>query len=136
LGKTSLLEDVFLAQMVAAGIQEPERQVYFCPSKMFPEDHPLHRIGLGPRGRRKRVFHFDFAWPAEMLYVEIDGGQWSRGKAAHGFGRQFTSDRTKSSLALLCGWRGISLATEHVDSGQGLALVEGLVRLFAPHLQA
>ena len=60
-----------------------------------------------PRPAQQFRFHptrrwaFDFAWPASMLAVEIDGGQW----APHGGRHNTDGDRDKLNNAAVLGWR-------------------------------
>ncbi len=65
-----------------------------------------------PAGRygepRKFRFHptrrweMDFAWPAYMVFVEINGGQWSGGRHSGGSGAE--GDAEKQNAAVLDGW--------------------------------
>ena len=59
LGKVSLLEELFWAQLRGKNAPMPERQ-YKCVSG--------------------RGFLFDFAWPEFMVAVEVQGGQWVNGR--------------------------------------------------------
>ena len=49
-------------------------------------------------GRRWR---FDFAWPAALVAVEVDGGQWAPRGGRHNTDR----DRDKLNHAAAMGWR-------------------------------
>lgn len=52
----------------------------------------------------ERNWRFDFAWPHCRVAVELDGGQWSRGRTAHAGGRGQQRDCEKSNAANLAGW--------------------------------
>lgn len=49
-----------------------------------------------------RKWRFDFAWPAEMVAVEIEGG--TRGKSRHTSGTGYQRDCEKYTAATLQGW--------------------------------
>jgi very-short-patch-repair endonuclease len=66
-------------------------------------DEGMARQYLFAQPRRK--FRADFAWPARLVYVEIDGGTWSRGRHVRGAG--FARDCEKLNLATVLGWRGL-----------------------------
>ncbi len=48
-------------ELAARDLPLPERQVACC------------------RGRPRRAFKIDFAWPQFMVAIEVDGGNWIRG---------------------------------------------------------
>lgn len=50
-----------------------------------------------------RRWRFDFAWPAQRVAVEIEGGAWSQGRHTRGAG--FGADCAKYNMATLAGWR-------------------------------
>ncbi len=53
-----------------------------------------------------RKWRFDFAWPDEMLAVEIDGGIWVGGH------RQ---DRGRNNAAQVLGWRVLRYTTDEMQ---------------------
>jgi very-short-patch-repair endonuclease len=77
----SELEERFLALCRAAGLPVPERQVYIDPG----DGEPMVRA--------------DFAWRAQRLVVETDGGRYHRSR------RAFESDRRRDQRLMLAGWR-------------------------------
>ena len=85
---SSALEEMFvglLAQWRLAGLlalEAPEREYRFCPP---------------------RRWRFDFAWPARILAVEIEGGVWVRGRHSRGQGVQ--GDAEKYNAAAVGHWR-------------------------------
>ena len=101
----SKLEDALAAQIKAAGLPEPQREVMLIP------------------GRRYR---FDFAWPIHRLSVEVQGGIFLP-KGAHTSGVGVTRDCEKGALAMLAGYRPLSVTGEHVRSGRALAWIEALL---------
>ena len=77
----SELEERFLALCRQAGLPLPERQVHINPD----DGEPALRV--------------DFAWRAQRLVVETDGGKYHRTRA------KFESDRRKDQRLALAGWR-------------------------------
>jgi very-short-patch-repair endonuclease len=94
-------EALFALQLRADKLQGWEREYTFAP------------------GRRWR---FDFANPALMLAVEIEGGIWSGGRHTRGSG--YTADMTKYNRATLLGWRVLRFSTEQVKSGEAIKMVQ------------
>jgi hypothetical protein len=119
----------------AAGLPEPVTQHRFdqgcCGHSM--KYHPLLKprqcnqcaaLGLDhpALARKARMWRFDFAWPAHMLAVEVDGGTWAGGRHTRGAG--FERDCEKVNEAVLRGWRVLRFTTKQVDSGEALAWIE------------
>lgn len=77
----------------------------FCEEHLFAE-------ALG------RKFRFDFAFHAERLAVEINGGIWSRG--AHGHPTTIMRNMEKLNVAAFLGWRVLSFSTQDVKKGIAL----------------
>lgn len=90
-------EEMFALQIRAVKLPEPEREYRFAPP---------------------RRWRFDFAWPAEKLAVEVEGGHWSGGRHTRGAG--FESDCEKYAEALLRGWRTLRVTTGMVKDGRAL----------------
>jgi len=62
----------------------------------------------------KRNWRFDFAWPAQMVAVEIDGGTWmpKHGKKSrHVTGEGYEGDCEKLNAAALLGWKVLRYTT-------------------------
>lgn len=91
----SPLEAMFLMQTKILGLPKPECEYKFAP---------------------KRRWRFDFAWPALMLAVEIEGGVWSGGRHTSGVG--FTLDCEKYNEATILGWRVLRVTGEQVKNLQ------------------
>ena len=104
----SPLELRFLVLIRASGFDEPVTEYAFA-------NH------LGRRWR------FDFAWPALMLAIEVDGGAWIPGGGRHTRGAGFAADHEKFNRATLLGWRVLRFTARHVTEGSALAnLAEAL----------
>ena len=99
------LEETMAWQMRSAGLPTPERE---------------QRLVAGRR------FRFDFSWPAQMVALEVDGGEWIQGRHQRPGG--FRSDAEKFSLAAAAGWRVMRATGSMVRDGSALALVEAALK--------
>jgi hypothetical protein len=98
------------------------------------------RHGL-PEPKSEFIFHdfrkwrFDWAWPAERIALEIDGGAWGKRNAfgemlaagRHTRGAGFLEDMCKMNEAAILGYKVIHCQPDDVDSG---AVFELLKRAF------
>lgn len=82
-----MAEDHFARLLDIYGVEDYEREYRFAPP---------------------RRYRFDFAWPAERVAVEIDGGTWKPGGGRHGR----DVDREKLNLAAVSGWRVLRFSTD------------------------
>lgn len=87
------LHDKVLTQLV--GLPDPATELLFHP---------------------KRKWRLDYAWPANMIALEVHGGIHFGGR--HTRGRGFVEDRAKMNEAALLGWTVIEATPEHIQSGQ------------------
>ena len=92
--KTSHLERRFLEMI---GNEKPEQEYRF---------HPI------------RKWRFDFAWPASLVAVEIEGGTYRRGRHVRPEG--YANDCEKYNSATAMGWRvfrltGDMLTRTHIE---------------------
>jgi very-short-patch-repair endonuclease len=83
-----------------------------CVLAGLPEPVPEHRFAAPRRWR------FDWAWPEDMLALEIDGGVWTRGRHTRGAG--FLRDVEKLNAAAIQGWSVLRTTPDKVHT-QGLA---------------
>ncbi len=81
----------FLLALRAEGMPEPMREYRFAPP---------------------RRFRFDFAWPLWRVAVEIEGGEFARGRHVRGAG--YVRDCEKYNLAVQLGWRVFRFAGSEV----------------------
>lgn len=93
-------EDMFAAQLADFGLTGYVRNYRF---------HPVRR------------WEFDFAWIAERVAVEIQGGTWVRG--SHGRGGGIRRDAIKLAEANLLGWQLFFVTSDMVRDGSGLMYV-------------
>ena len=97
----SALEDTLALHIRAAKLPEPVRELRFAPP---------------------RRFRFDFSWPDKKLAVEVNGAHWQGGR--HNTGSGMDSDCEKNALAVLDGWRVITVTSTHIKSGEALQWIE------------
>lgn len=92
-------------------------------------EHQLRAVGL-PDPVREHRFHgtrkwrFDYAWPEQLLAVEIEGGVWAKTPGRHTRGSGFCNDCEKYNHAALLGWRVLRGEAKMVESGDLLKFVE------------
>jgi len=69
-----------------------------------------------------RRWRFDFAWPEDMLAVEINGAVYTHGRHTRGKGAE--GDYEKLNEAILLGWSVLQFSTGQVKSGIALQTIE------------
>ncbi len=92
--------DPFAVLLQAAGLPAPEREYRFAPP---------------------RRWRFDFAWPAQRLALEVEGGVWTGGRHVRGAG--YERDCEKYSEAALRGWRVLRVTSGMMRDGRALQLL-------------
>lgn len=75
----------------------------------LPEPVREHRF------HETRKWRFDFAYPAQKLAIEVEGGVWSGGRHTRGSG--FTKDCEKYNAALMNGWRVYRCTPDMIKKG-------------------
>ena len=90
--------------------------------------HRLLRLGLPPPTPQYRFalaigrrWAFDFAWPDQLLAVEVEGGRWLDGRHTRPDG--FAADCLKYNCATLFGWRLLRVVPEWIEDGSALVLI-------------
>jgi very-short-patch-repair endonuclease len=89
----------------------------------------LIRHGLGNPVREFKFhgFRFDFAWPALLIAVEVDGGTFCGGNHVRGKGYQ--RDCVKHNLAQLEGWAVLRADREMVGSDEFATVVKKMIQV-------
>lgn len=103
------LEGPMLQQMTALGLPEPEREYVFA---------------------RPRRWRFDFAWPAHMVALEVEGGIYSGGRHTRGSG--YSADCEKYNAAVAGGWRVYRAVGDMVKDGRALTMIEAALTAKEP----
>lgn len=99
--KRTELEDLLAHQIRALALPKPEREHAFHP---------------------ERKWRFDFAWPAFMIAVEVDGGTYSRGRHVRPEG--FEKDAEKLNAAAELGWRVYRYTSGMIRSGHAVTAIK------------
>lgn len=66
-----------------------------------------------------RKWAFDFAFPEQMVAIEIEGGT-SFGKSRHSQGAGFENDARKYNAAVSLGWKVYRYSTAMVERGEAI----------------
>jgi hypothetical protein len=74
----------FAALLTRDGLPLPEREYRFCPP---------------------RKWRMDYAYPAQRVGIEVDGGIWLPGGGHHTRGQGWLDDAEKLNTAASMGWR-------------------------------
>ena len=69
-----------------------------------------------------RKWRFDWAFPANMLAVEIEGGVWTRGRHTRGSG--FKGDMEKYNEAAIMGWRILRFTPDELNRGVAALVIK------------
>jgi hypothetical protein len=91
------------------------------PRKLLPSIEALCASQGWPLPVREFVFfparrwRLDYAWPAQRLALEIEGGVWVRGR--HVRPRGYRQDCEKYNRALLDGWCLLRVTPEMIQEG-------------------
>ena len=93
---------------IAAGLPEPVAEYPF----------------RGQTGKRR--WRFDYAWPAQMVCFEREGGTWRGGRHTSGAG--YAKDCEKYSEAAIAGWRVIRCTADQIQSGLAIELLLAAMR--------
>ncbi len=72
-----------------------------------------------------RRWRFDFAWAAEKIAVECEGGVFTGGRHTRGAG--FTNDCEKYNEAICMGWRVLRVTSDQVNNGEAIRWIERLI---------
>lgn len=68
-----------------------------------------------------RRWRFDFAWPADKIALEVEGGAFTRGRHTRGAG--YLKDMEKYNAAVIAGWRVFRVTPSDILT-QGIDLVK------------
>lgn len=114
-----------------AAIATPKAKVPTAPKRSDIEELLSHHIklaGLPPPVEwptqfypiEGRKYHTDFAWPAHMLIVEVDG-------AVHRIGGTFKSSFERGALLLIAGYRVLHVGGDEVRGGIAIEWIRQLL---------
>lgn len=92
-----------LEQCAAIGLPAPATELRFHP---------------------ERKWRFDFAWPAQKVALEVQGGLFVGGR--HSRGGALRKEHEKLNAAAALGWRVLFCLPEQVPNGQAVAIVRSV----------
>lgn len=85
--------------------------------KAYKLPPPVRELEFAKKAMR-RMWRFDFAWPALHIAAEIEGGVWVRGRHTRPGG--FTKDAEKYNAAAALGWRVLRFTNHMVEDGRAI----------------
>lgn len=91
----------------------------------------LRSVGL-PAPVREHRFHairrwrFDYAWLAEKVALEVEGGVWTGGRHTRGAG--FLGDMEKYNAATIAGWRVVRVTPSKLCASATIGMLESLLK--------
>lgn len=74
----------------------------------------------------ERRWRFDWAFPALLLAIEVEGGAWTGGRHTRGGG--FEKDLEKYAEALTLGWRILRVSPSWIRDGRALGYIERILK--------
>jgi len=90
----------------------------------LPEPKTQYRLPEIP----DRRFAFDFAWLAERLLVEVNGSTWVA-NSGHTSGTGIERDCEKAALAVVNGWRVLTVTGLQVKDGRAVQWIERALKV-------
>lgn len=73
------------------------------------------------KGKRLRLWRFDYSWPTHKVALEVEGGVWSQGR--HTRPQGFIEDKRKYSEAAIQGWAMLYTFPDELMSHDTLLMV-------------
>lgn len=73
--------------------------------------------------RPERLYRADFAWPAHMVLVEVQGGIWAANPGRHNRGSGYEADCSRDNLAAILGWRLLRFTERMIKSGEAVETI-------------
>lgn len=83
----------------------------------------------------KRKWRFDYAWPVQMVALEIEGGTFLPGGGRHNRPRGFRQDIDKYNAAALLGWTVLRCTPTMVNNGEALTLIKRAINVLGSRLE-
>lgn len=87
-----------MSRITAAERQIDPIPIFYALLARYQIPHPVPEF----RFHTRRMWRMDFAWPALLVALEVEGGAWTGGR--HTRGKGFLNDCEKYSEAAVMGW--------------------------------
>lgn len=90
----------------------------------------LDSVGI-PRPIAEYKFHpvkgwrFDYAWPDQMIALEVEGGIWTNGRHSRGSGMK--KDMEKYNAAAINGWRMLRVVPTELSSTNTIKMLQQIL---------
>jgi hypothetical protein len=94
--------------------------VLLCQAHGLPAPMPEYVFS------NSRGFKFDYAWIAQKVACEVEGGIWKRGGGGHSHPMHIMRDIEKYNLAVVEGWRVIRVVPERI--GAAIPMLQEMLR--------
>lgn len=120
-------EGLFDRQVLLLGLPEPQREYRFAAHHVgwFSEPRPKGRLRELLDAEGLSDWRFDFAWPALMIAVEIEGGLY-RGR--HTSPKGYAEDCRKLNMAQWLGWTVLQVTGDDVRTMRAVQLAERFIK--------
>lgn len=100
-----------------SAVQTRQRYDLFCKAIAAEFPGVIREYRFHPT----RKWRFDFAWPAHVVALEVDGGAWTGGR--HTRGKGFIEDMQKRNAATFIGWRVFNVTHDDIKTGYAFELL-------------
>ena len=98
-------EDLLVFQMRAMSLPTPVAEYRFHP---------------------KRMWRFDFAFPALRVAIECEGAVWTQGRHTRGSG--FVKDLEKYNTATMMGWKILRFDSGAIQRGEAVQMIKQIIK--------
>lgn len=98
------LERMLWRRIEEAGLPLPVKQFYWA--------------------RPERMFRSDFAYVAERILLEVQGGIWAANPGRHNRGSGYQADCERSNLAVILGWKLLAFTERMIKSGEAVQTIK------------
>ncbi|HIF5855127.1 TPA: DUF559 domain-containing protein [Vibrio parahaemolyticus] len=78
------------------------------------------------RFHETRRWRFDFAYPDQLLAIEVEGGTWRNGR--HNRAKGYEADCEKYNTAALRGWTVLRFTGDMIKKGVAIQMIEEALR--------